>query len=79
MKVMTEAFIMFVKHSTPLVNMLDAIYQIFTIKDTKTTIAFLLVVSYAIIHQETVMKLLPFAPLGIILFIFYNYYYQIEF
>ena len=79
LKMMTDSFIKFVKRTTPLVNLVDTIYQLFTIQDTKQTIAFLMVATYAIIYQETIIKLLPLAPLGVILLIFYNFFYQVKF
>jgi hypothetical protein len=42
-------------------------------------LTFLCLASYAIIYQETALKLTILAPIGVILFIFYNYYYEREF
>lgn len=38
-----------------------------------------MVMTYALIYQETVVMLIPFFPIGMILFIFYNYYYEVQF
>lgn len=54
-------------------------FNLFTIKDTRATLTFLLVNTYAIIYCETVVCLVPFAPLLVILFIFYNYFYEVKF
>ena len=35
--------------------------------------------TYAIIYQETVLKMLPLIPLAVIIFIQYNYFYEREF
>ena len=40
---------------------------------------FLLFTSYALVYQETVMKLIVIVPILVIIFIFYNYYYEREF
>ena len=40
---------------------------------------FLLFTSYALVYQETVIKLIVFVPILVIIFIFYNYYYEREF
>lgn len=50
-----------------------------TIKDTRDTLTFLCVMTYAIIYHETVICLTPFAPLMAMIFIFYNYFYEIKF
>ena len=47
-----------------------------TIKVPIDTICFLLVASYVLTYQET---MLLFVPVGIIIFIFHNYYYEVKF
>ena len=63
----------------PLVDNFENTYNILTLKDTKETVSQLSVVSFCLIYQETVMKLVPLAPLAMIMFIFYNYFYEKEF
>lgn len=38
-----------------------------------------MMMTYALVYQETVVKLIPFFPLLGIVFVFYNYYYEVEF
>ena len=79
MKTLTEAFFLFVKRVGPIADVVEGAHAIFTIKSTRDTITFLAVATYAIIYQETMMKLAPFFPVLVILFIFYNYYYEIKY
>jgi hypothetical protein len=69
----------FVTRVGPLVDMWDYFYHFMTFKDTRDTMTFLCVMTYVIIYQETVCCLLPLAPLGMIMFIFYNYFYEVKF
>lgn len=62
-----------------MVDAWELIFGLMTIKDTKDTICFLMVASYVIIYQETMFLLAPTFPIGIILFIFHNYYYEVKF
>jgi hypothetical protein len=50
-----------------------------TIRNSRDTLTFLALVSYALIYQETMIKLIPLVPIFVILFIFYNYFYEVEF
>jgi hypothetical protein len=59
--------------------MWDSIYGLMTIRDSRDTLSFLLIVTYAIVYQETMILLIPFAPLGVIIFIFYNHFYEVDF
>lgn len=54
-------------------------YNIFTLKDTRDSVTFGAIMTYAIVYQETVIKMIPLAPIALITFIFYNYYYGREF
>lgn len=76
---MGEFFINFLTKIGPLVSIWDFIYNLMTIKDTRDTLTFLCISTYAIIYQEHVLMLIPFAPLGGIVLIFYNYYYEVKF
>jgi len=76
---MAEIFRVFVSRIGPLVTAWDTMYNLFTIKDTRNTLTFLCVMTYAIIYNETVVCLLPFTPLLAMLFIFHNYFYQVKF
>lgn len=76
---MTTGFSAFASKIGPLVDGWEFMYGIFTLRDTRDSLTFGCVMTYAIIYQETVMKLIPFAPLGVILFILYNYFYEREF
>ena len=78
-KILTEAFFLFVKRVGPLVSAYEGVHGLITIRDTRDTISFLCVATYAIIYQETMMRLAPFFPFLVILFIFYNYYYEVKF
>jgi len=78
-KALTEAFFLFVKRVGPLVSVYETVHGLITIKDTRDTVSFLCVATYAIIYQETVMLLAPCFPILVILFIFYNYYYEVKF
>ena len=78
-KALTEAFFLFVKRVGPMVSVYEGIHGLITIKDTRDTISFLCVATYAIIYQETMIQLAPFFPILVILFIFYNYYYEVKF
>ena len=51
-KVLTEAFFIFVRRIGPLVSAYDAVHGLITIRDTRDTLTFLGVASYAIIYQE---------------------------
>lgn len=76
---LAEIFRVFVSRIGPLVLAWDTVFNLMTIKDTRNTLTFLCVNTYAIIYSETVVCLLPFAPLLAMLFIFYNYFYEIKF
>mmetsp|Transcript_7459 Transcript_7459/g.12609 ORF Transcript_7459/g.12609 Transcript_7459/m.12609 type:complete len:500 (-) Transcript_7459:99-1598(-) len=69
----------FIKRISPLVSLIDYIYHVFTIRDTRETLTVLSALTYAIIYQETVMRLAPLLPILVILFIFHNYYYEVKF
>ena len=60
-------------------NLYDIAHNLFTIKDTRDSVTFLFVMTYMIIYIETVVCLIPGVPLILIMFIFYNYYYEIKF
>lgn len=49
---MAEFFRVFVSRIGPLVTAWDTIYNLMTIKDTRNTVTFLCVMTYAIIWQE---------------------------
>jgi len=49
---MAEIFRVFVSRIGPLVTIWDIIYNLFTIKDTRSTVSFLVVMTYAIIYHE---------------------------
>lgn len=49
---MAEIFRVFVSRIGPLVTIYDFIHGLFTIKDTRNTVSFLVVMTYAIIYQE---------------------------
>jgi len=51
-KALTEAFFIFVRRIGPLVSAYDAVHGLVTIRDTRDTLTFLGVASYAIIYQE---------------------------
>ena len=57
----------------------DTVYGLMMIRDTRDTVSFLMVTTYALIYQETVVKMVPFFPIMGIVFVFYNYYYEVEF
>ena len=63
----------------PIVDLWDFIFNLMTFKDTRDTLTFLCIASYAIIYQETVFLMLPLFPLSLIMFIFYNYFYEVKF
>jgi hypothetical protein len=74
-----KGFQAFVTQIGPVVSVWDAIFGLMTIRDTRDTLTFLMVMTYALVYQETVVKLIPFFPLLGIVFVFYNYYYEVEF
>ena len=76
---MTQGFNSFSTKISPVVAAWEYMYGLMTIKNSRDTLTFLFTVSYAIIYQETMVKMIPFIPILIILFIFYNYFYEIEF
>lgn len=76
---MGEFFRVFVMRLDPLVAGYDAVFNLLTIKDTWNTMIFLVVNTYFIVYFETMFLLAPFAPLLVILGIFYNYYYEVKF
>jgi hypothetical protein len=76
---MAQGFQAFVSKIGPLVDGWEFMYNLITLKDTQNSLLFLLFSSYAIVYQETVIKLAVFLPILVILFIFYNYYYEREF
>ena len=76
---MAEIFRVFVSRIGPLVSACDVLYSLFTVEDTRTTISFLLVVTYALIYMETIICLLPVVPLVLTIFIFYNYFYEVRY
>lgn len=49
---MAEIFRVFVSRIGPLVTIYDTIHGLFTIKDSRNTISFLMVMTYAIIYNE---------------------------
>lgn len=49
---LTKAFMLFVQRIGPLVDCWDSMYSLFTIKDTRNTVTFMLVATYMIIYQE---------------------------
>lgn len=63
----------------PLVSAYNLIFNLITIKNTRDTVTFLLVLSYMIVYIDTIVCLIPIIPLIVIMFIFYNYYYEIKF
>jgi hypothetical protein len=76
---MAQGFQAFIGKIGPIVELWEYLYGIFLLRDTKESVTFGLIVTYALIYQETVIKLMPLAPIGMIMFILYNYYYQREF
>lgn len=57
----------------------ELIYGLITIKNTSETIVFLMSISYVIAYQETMFLFVPLIPVGVIIFIFHNYYYEVKF
>ena len=49
---LTKAFLLFVQRIGPLVDGWDSMHALFTIKDTRNTVTFMLVATYMIIYQE---------------------------
>jgi len=49
---LTKAFMLFVQRIGPLVDCWDSMYSLFTIKDTRNTVTFMLVATYMIVYQE---------------------------
>ena len=76
---MAQGFQSFVSKIGPLVDGWEFMHGIFTLRDTKESVSFGAVLTFAIIYQETVIKMVPLAPIGVIMFIFYNYFYKREF
>jgi hypothetical protein len=52
MKVMTESFILFMKRIGPITHVVETAYGLFTIRDTRDTLTFLILSTYVIIYQE---------------------------
>ena len=54
----------------------ETIYDIFKMKSVKTTLLFLQIATWVIIFYEWALALLP---IGLVIFIFYNFYFKRSF
>jgi hypothetical protein len=76
---LTQVFNTFILQIGPLVLAWEYLYGLFTVRDTHDTLSFLLISTYCIIYYENLIWLFPLAPLAIILYIFYNQFYDRKF
>ena len=52
MKVLSESFILFMRRIGPIASAVEMAHGLFSIRDTRDTLTFLVLVTYVIIYQE---------------------------
>ena len=73
---MGDNFQRFLKSIDPLVMTYEYVFSVFTIQSPKETVFFLNIATLVILFYEIALAL---APVGLVMFIFYNFYFKRDF